>query len=241
MPTSSAPTGLYKAQPPGHPAAIWAAFVAQGRWKSWVLVALLALLALLVLANIRASSRPPDVVLISPDGQSTYVPATVASDALVRWIQETKQLPSDLTVIRFAQLFLRLALELNSSTVEATWPEALALMAPPLAAKMRHEAAVQKLIEGTQLARVKTQLAFDDLVLVERAGGLLHLRASLTRTKRSLFGEEGREQPDHLSVDLIARVIPRSLSHPDGLEVAEWTVRTVVPPAPTPEAPNATR
>lgn len=219
----SEPSVIYPARPAGRPPAIWAAFAAQGRWKSWVLAGQLMIIALLVVANIRASTRPPDVVLISPDGKSTYVQSSVATEALLRWLAQTKQEPSDVTTIRFTEHFLRLVLALNSSTIDATWPEALSLMAPQLAAKMRAEAEAKKLLDSVRLARVKTELAFDELILVQRTGDLLHLRARLTRTKRSLL-DDGTPSTDHVSADLVARVVPRTLSHPDGLEVAEWTV-----------------
>jgi hypothetical protein len=39
--------------PPGSPPAVWAAFAAQGRWKSWTIAGLLALVALQSLAIAR--------------------------------------------------------------------------------------------------------------------------------------------------------------------------------------------
>src|ERR1700674_1235241 len=100
--------------------AIWTAFAQQAAWKDWVIAALLILNAITLLASARLAARPPDVVLVGADGKSTYVSRSMASTALLDFVAEQKQQPSDLTVVRFTRDFVRLALSANSSTIDAT-------------------------------------------------------------------------------------------------------------------------
>lgn len=233
-------TTLHKAaRPPGAPPAIWAAFASQGRWKNWVLLAQLLIILLLVLAVLRTSTRPPDVVLVGADGKSDYIPSRVASEALTRWVQEQKQLPSDLTVLHFTKDFIRLVIAVNSATIESTWPTALDLMHQDLRAKMIQEAKAQKLIETYKLARIRTEVAFDDVLVLERTPTLLHVRALVTRTKASLLDDRTAPTVDHLTLDLVERVVARSAARPDGLEVAEWRVESAQAPTPSSAAPAA--
>src|SRR5262249_22584217 len=68
-------------------------------------------------------------------------------DALLRFLADQKQEPSDLTVLHFTHDFLDLVLAVNSSTIETAWPKALALMSAPFRARVARESAEQKLIE----------------------------------------------------------------------------------------------
>src|SRR5207302_6062619 len=90
-----------KVLPPGSPPAIWMAFARQAAWREWVIAALFALNALTIVAAVRVARKDPDVVLIAPDGKSSYVPRSVANDGLLRFLAEQKQQPSDVTVVRF--------------------------------------------------------------------------------------------------------------------------------------------
>src|SRR5262249_31706521 len=145
------------------PPAVWAAFVRQGAWKSWVLIFQFFVIALLILANLRLSQRPPDIVVVAPGGKSTYLTPSIAGEALLRFLADQKQEPSDLTVLHFTRDFLNLALAVNSSTIERAWPEALALMSAPLRARVAKESAEQKLIETYKLARVRTELLIEEI------------------------------------------------------------------------------
>src|SRR5436309_14531575 len=109
------------ALPPGSPPAIWTAFARQAAWRGRVIAALLALNGLTIVAAVRVARKDPDVVLIAPDGKSSYVPRAVANDALLRFLAEQKQQPSHVTIVHFTREFLQLALAINSSTIEAAW------------------------------------------------------------------------------------------------------------------------
>jgi len=208
------------------PPAIWGAFARQGAWKSWVLILQFFVIALLMLANLRLSQKPPDIVVVAPDGKSTYLTPSIAGEALMRFLADQKQEPSDLTVLHFTREFLNLALAVNSSTVEGAWPKALALMSAPLRARVAKESAEQKLIETYKLARVRTELVIEDIAVVERVDSLVHLKAKVSRLKSEILDGTGAAR-DRLEVDLIERVVPRSIDKPDGLELADFTLRTV--------------
>src|SRR5262245_35989601 len=131
----------YSPQPPGTPPAIWTAFARQAAWKDWVIVALLCLNGLTIVAGVRLARREPDVVLVAASGKSIYVPREIAGEALVRFVAEQRQLPSDVTVVHFTREFLQLALALNSSTVDGAWADALAVMTPALRERVAADAA----------------------------------------------------------------------------------------------------
>jgi hypothetical protein len=208
------------------PPAVWLAFVRQGAWKSWVLILQFFVIALLILANLRLSQRPPDVVVVAPDGKSTYVTASIAGEALVRFLAAQKQEPSDLTVLHFTRDFLELALAVNSSTIEAAWPKALAMMSPPLRARVARESAEQKLLETYKLARVRTQLVIEDVSIVEHVDSLLHVKATVSRLKSEILDGTGGSR-DRLEVDIVERVVPRTIDTPDGLELVDFNVKSV--------------
>lgn len=220
---SELPTLAHARSARASPPAIWAAFARQGRWKSWALVALLGLLFLQSLAILGLLRRGPDVVVVGPEGQGTYVSPSVAGEALVRFLQEQKGVPSDITIAHFSKSFLKSFLAVTSATVDGGWQESLAMMAPALKARMEKEAKEQKLLEGYRMANLKTDIDFVQLQLVGRQGNLVHVRAVLARRRQSLSG--GPVVEDGLEVDLVEAVVPRSPQRPDGLEVAEYRHR----------------
>jgi hypothetical protein len=203
---------------------VWAAFARQGAWKSWVLVFQFFLISLLVLANIRLSQRPADIVVVAPDGKSTYLTPNIAGEALVRFLADQKQQPSDLTVLHFTRDILDLALAVNSSTIETAWPKALSMMSAPLRARISKEAAEQKLLETYKLAQVRTELNIEEVSVLEHADSLLHIRARVSRTK-SVILDGSSPVGDRLEVDMVERVVPRSIDKPDGLELADFNVK----------------
>lgn len=205
------------------PPAVWTAFARQGAWKNWVLALQFFVIFLLALLNFSLSRRPPDVVLIDPAGKSTYVQASLAPDALVRWIQEQKLTPTDVTLIHFTREFLTLALGIDSDTIASTWPETLSLMSPPLSDRLSKQAIADKLIETTVAAKVKSVVSIDDVDLVKRTTDFVHIRAKVTRVRTSLVNPNKDNASENLVVDLVLKIVPRSLQHPDALEVAEWT------------------
>lgn len=217
--------------PPGTPPAIWARFAQQAAWKDWTIVALLTLNGLLVIAGARLAHREPDVVVIGPDGKSTYVQRSLAAKALLDFIADQRLQPSDVTVVRFTRDFVRLALSANSSTVDATWSEALLMMSPPLRQRLAAESERQKLLETYKQLRVRTVVDVLDVDLVERTKELLQVKASVRRSKAPLLDETAGGAQDRLGVELALRVLPRTLAHPDGLEVVEWKV-SVLPDSP---------
>jgi len=207
--------------PPGAPPAIWAAFAIQGRWKSWTIAGLLGLGALQSFAVIRLATRPPEVVLLDASGSATPVRRSVATDALLKFLAERSR-PPEVAVVRFSRDFLNLALAVNSSTIEASWPAALAMMAPELRSRIEGEAASSRLVETWRLAQRKTDLAFEEVVLEDRTPSLLAIRATLRRRTMPIVEGAGPSSTDRVQVDLVARIVTPTLDRPDGLEVAEW-------------------
>jgi hypothetical protein len=223
-----------------HPPAIWTAFARQGAWKSWVLLLQLVLLLLLTVSVLGLASREPDVVLVTPDGKSTYTNRSIAGDALVRFLAEQRHRPSDITIGHFSRDFLESFLAVNSSTIEHAWQRSLDMMGPGLRERITREAAQQKLVESLRAAQVQTSLSVENLELVEQLPQAVHVRATLVRNKQPLGG--GPAATDRLEVDLIADIVARTPAHPDGLRVAEYRhkVLEAVPPS-TPEVPSHAR
>src|SRR5208282_5482203 len=111
-----------------HPPAIWAAMARQAQWKSWALVLAFALCALEGLVVLKLARKEPDIVLIAPDGRSTYVSRSVAGDALVRFLDEQRQQPSDVTIVHFTRDFLRHFFATDSLGYDASFREALGML-----------------------------------------------------------------------------------------------------------------
>lgn len=217
------------ARPPGAPPAIWLAFAKQGAWKNWVMAGQLLVIFFLLAVCVAVARTEPDVVVVTPEGKSTYVPRSAANAALLRFLQEQKSQPSDVTVVHFTEEFLRLTLAVNSSTIDEAWPKALELMAPQMRARLKKESEEQKLLDTYKLAQVRTRLEVEGLVLVERVGDVAQVRATVTRFKSSLAGGAGEgERVDRVEVDLVLRTVPRSQARPDGLEVADWRVKVIL-------------
>jgi hypothetical protein len=215
-------TDMSSSRKTSSPPAIWAHFARQAAWKDWVIAALLILNALTVIAGSHVAAKAPDIVTIAPDGRSTFVHREVASAALLDFIAEQRQQPSDATVVHFTKDFLRLALSANSSTIDATWSEALSMMGEQLRKRLKQESETKGLLESYKVVRVKSSMDFDDIVLVERTRDLLQVKATVTRIKSSLLDESRAGVSDRLVVDLVERIVPRTAVRPDGLEVVDW-------------------
>jgi 4-amino-4-deoxy-L-arabinose transferase-like glycosyltransferase len=202
------------------PPAVWTAFALQGRWKNWVLAGQLLLNLALVLAVLEVAQTPPDVVVVSEDGEGTFVERGVAGGALQDFLRVQRGRASDLTLLAFTQRFVRLTAAVNSSTVEEAWDEALGMMVAPLATRVKAEAEAQRMLETYRLAQVRTLLDFLSVELVERRGDKAHVRTRARRLKEKLMG--GGASQDVLQVDLVLLEVPRTRAHPDGLEVLDW-------------------
>jgi len=212
--------------PPGSPPAIWTAFARQAAWREWVIVSLLALNALTIVAAIRAARRDPDVVVVASDGKSSYLPRSIANEALLRFLAEQKQQPSDVTVVHFTREFLQVMLAINSSTIDGAWTNALNSMGSQLRERFAAAAAEQKLLETYKAAKIRTTLSIESIELIDRTSTLLHVRAHVVRQKGTLLAE-GPVDEDRLGVELVERIVPRTSSRPDGLEVVELRITSI--------------
>ena len=206
---------------PGSPPAVWAAFLVQNAWKSWTIVGLLAVVCLLCLAVVRLASRPPEFVMVDANGRTTPVRRTVATDALLRFLADRTR-PPEVAIVRFTRDFLHLALGLNSSTIEANWPAALAMMAPELRERIARESAAKRLVETYRLAQRKTELSFDEIAVEDQSSTQVTVRATITRRSLPLVEGGGGTEVDRVQVELVERPVPATMESPDGLEVAEW-------------------
>jgi hypothetical protein len=209
---------------PASPPAIWTAFARVSAWKSWVLILEFLVIALLGVTVVTLAGREPDVVTIGPDGASTYVSRSVAGAALLRFLAEQKGQVPDVAVVHFTRDFLTHFLGTNSSTIRASFPAALAMMNTSLSARYQHEADAKKLVESVEHSGVRTDLAIEDVTLVERAADLLHVRARVARVK-SRLSDGSDPWSDALDVDLVEKGARRSAAHPDGLQIVDVQVR----------------
>ena len=211
---------------PGSPPAVWSAFAKQAAWKDWIIVGLLVLNALTIVAGARLARQQPDVVLVAPDGKSTYLPHAIEGDALAGFLAEQKQLPSDVTIVHFTREFLQLALAINSSTIEGAWADALAMMTPELREHVAADAVSKKLIDSYRAAKVRTALIIDGVELIAKTESLLQVRARVTRKIGTLLvAADGASATDQLEVDLVERIVPRTNARPDGLEIVELRIK----------------
>ncbi len=220
---------------PVSPPAIWTAFARQAAWKNWVILLQLGIMALLAAAAIGLAHKEPDVVLVSPDGKSTYLSRSMAGDALTQFLAEQKHQPSDVTVVHFTRDFLNAFLAVNSSTIDLAWRAALEMMSPQLRAQMMREALAQKLLETYKVAQVSTELSFEDILLVERHESALHVRARVLR-RRAPLAEPTTQSVDRMVLELIEAVVARTPSHPDGLEVVEVRTKVLADDVPSPKS-----
>jgi hypothetical protein len=208
-------------RPPGSPPAVWAAFLAENAWKSWTIVALLAVVVLQCIAMVRLASRPPEFVMVDANGRTTPVRRTVATDALLRFLADRTR-PPEVTLVRFTRDFLHLALGLNSSTIEANWPAALAMMSPELRDRIAKESAAKRLVETYRLTQRRTELAFDEIAVEDQSPTHVAVRAILTRKSLPLIEGGGPTEIDRVQVELVERIVAPTMECPDGLEVEEW-------------------
>jgi hypothetical protein len=186
-------------------------------------VALLGVVVLLVIANIRLASRPPEYVIVDgATGDATLVKHSLSTDALLRFIAERTK-PPKVAIVRFTRDFLHLALAVNSSTIEANWPAALALMSPSLRAKLEAESTAQKLVETYKVAQRKTELKFESLEILDRTDSLFAVRAVMSRRVSPLLDNgSGPRSEDRIQVDVVEEIVPATVDRPDGLQVVEW-------------------
>ena len=220
-------------RPPGAPGAVWDAFARQAAWKNWALILLFGLLLLSLLANVRLAARPPEFVVVeNPGGKSTYVRRAVATDALLKFLAE-KTKPPEIAVVRFTRDFVQLAFGINSSTIDANWPQALSMMTDPMRERVNKQTEAAKLLDTYRAAQVRSDLAIEDILLIEQTPTLLHVKTTLSRRKGPIIGG-GPFTTDRLAVDLVEANVPISPDHPDGLAVAEWQIQELPPEAPAP-------
>jgi hypothetical protein len=207
------------------PPAIWAAMARQSQWKSWALVLAFALCALQGLVVLKLARKEPDIVLIAPDGGSSYLNRSLAGEALVRFLAEQRQLPSDVTVFHFTRDFVQHFFATDSLSYEASFREALGMLSASFRERLVKEATATKLLESVRASRSRASVSFESLDFVERTKDALHLRAVLLRRTESL-SEGALVSVDRLEVDLYESVVPRSATHPDGLVVGQFTSRS---------------
>ncbi len=175
-------------RPPGTPGAVWDAFARQAAWKNWALILLFGLLLLSLLANVRLAARPPEFVVVeNPGGKSTYVRRAVATDALLKFLAE-KTKPPEIAVVRFTRDFVQLAFGINSSTIDANWPQALSMMTDPMRERVNKQTEAAKLLDTYRAAQVRSDLAIEDILLIEQTPTLLHVKTTLSRRKGPIIG-----------------------------------------------------
>ncbi len=214
----------------------------QAQWKSWALVLAFALCALQGLVVLKLARKEPDIVLIAPDGRSTYLNRSVAGDALVRFLEEQRQLPSDVTVLHFTRDFLQHFFATDSVGYEASFREALGMLSPGFRARVEREAVTSRLLESVRASRARAAVNLQSLDFVERTKDALRLRAVLQRRTEGL-ADGALVSMDRLEVELYESVVPRSAAHPDGLVVGQFTSRSErvepVAASPSPQEPSA--
>jgi len=207
------------------PPAIWAAMARQSQWKSWALVLAFALCALQGLVVLKLARKEPDIVLIAPDGGSSYLNRSVAGETLLRFLAEQRQLPSDVTVVHFTRDFVRHFFATDSLNYDTSFHEALGMLSPAFRERLVREATATKLLESVRASRTRAAVSFESLDFVEKTRDALHLRAVLLRRTESL-AEGALVSEDRLEVDLYESIVPRSAAHPDGLVVGQFTSRS---------------
>jgi hypothetical protein len=198
--------------------------VRQAQWKSWALVLAFALCALEGLVVLKLARKEPDIVLIAPDGRSTYLNRSVAGDALLRFLEEQRQLPSDVTVFHFTRDFLQHFFAADSVSYDASFREALGMLSSGFRDRVAKEAAATRLLESVRASHTRATLAFESLVVVERTRDALQLRAVLQRRTEAL-SDGALLSTDRLEVELYESIVPRSAAHPDGLLIGQFTSR----------------
>jgi hypothetical protein len=236
---SPAATLRSKAWTPTSPPAVWAAMVRQSQWKSWALVLAYALCALEGLVVLKLAHKEPDIVLIAPDGRSTYLNRSVAGDALVHFLAEQRQLPSDVTVVHFTRNFLQHFFATDSLSYDASFHEALEMLSGSFRERVAKEAATTKLLESVRASHTRASVDLESLDFVERTHEALHLRAAMLRRTEGL-SDGTLLSLDRLEVDLYESIVPRSAAHPDGLVIGQFTSRSEkMDPLSIPQEPSS--
>ena len=94
-------------------------------------------------------------------------------------------------------------------------------MGDKLRVRLGEESEAKKLLESIRVLRVKSAVFIEDIVLTERTKDLLQVKATVSRTKSSLLDESRAGVQEHLEIELVERIVPRTAARPDGLEVVE--------------------
>ncbi len=184
---------------------------------------------------LKLARKEPDIVLIAPDGRSTYLNRSVAGDALVRFLEEQRQLPSDVTIFHFTRDFLQHFFATDSVSYASSFAEALGMLSVGFRERVAREAAASKVLEAVRATHTRATLTFENVDFVERTKEAVHLRAALLRRTESL-SEGALVSVDRLEVDLYELVVPRTAAHPDGLVISQFTSRSErLDPASAPE------
>jgi hypothetical protein len=197
----------------------------QGQWKSWALVLAFALCALQLLVMLRLAKKEPDIVLIAPDGQSTYLQRSLAGEALVRFLEEQRQLPSDVTVFHFTRDFLQHFFAVNSASYEASFQEAMGMLTPAFRERLVREAESSKLLEGVRASGTRATVRIEQLDVLERTQSALQLRGVLLRRTEAL-ADGTPVALERLHVELVEAIVPRTAAHPDGLLIGHFSSRS---------------
>jgi len=224
-PAAAAPSLRSKTWVSSSPPAIWAAMVCQSQWKSWALVLAYVWCALEGLVVLKLAHKEPDIVLIAPDGRSSYLNRSVAGDALLHFLDEQRQLPSDVTVVHFTRDFLQHFFATDSVSYEASFHEALGMLSATFRERVAKEAATTKLLESIRTSHTRSSVSLESLDFVERTHEALHLHAVLLRRTEST-SEAALLSLDRLEVELYESIVPRSAAHPDGLVIGQFTSRS---------------
>lgn len=215
---------------PKSPPAIWQAFSRQASWMNWALVAQFVVIGLLIIANIRLAGRSPEFVIVDgATGDSVMVRSSPSTDALLRLVAE-KTRPPKVAIARFARDFLHLALAVNSSTIDTSWPATLAFMSPGLRAKIEKDAADQKTIDNYKGAQRKTEIVFESIEIIDRTSTLVAVRAVMKRTISPLVDRAPGPLPsatDRIQSDIVLALTTPTIDKPDGLEVMEWRLASL--------------
>ena len=96
------------------------------------------------------------------------------------------------------------------------------MMGDELRGRLQAESHAKKLVESLQSLKLKTSVFIEDIALVERTKELLQVKATVIRTKGSLIDDTRPSMQERVVIELVERVVPRTLARPDGLEVVEW-------------------
>ena len=106
------------------------------------------------------------------------------------------------------------------------------MMGDKLRVRLKEESDAKRLVETYRALKLSSTVSVEDIVLTEKTKDLLQVRASVRRARRSLLDESSSTAAQELLViDLVERIVPRTLARPDGLEVVEWRIANADAPS----------